>query len=675
MGGNMNFFVGRHPLDAAPVANGKILVYIEQYCQRDFGEKGAVLTGEEQSMKEECSVLRKPHDWIQRIFYPYHDRHSNLLGKRGIYTIAYDAKDKFGYDFHNEVGYIAIDGSRYIDATGIYEVTSHKGYQAVRTTTWVPRDVNVDSVVRKIEVSSSRNDERLIEVYPCLHSKAEWYERDGVILSKITNYADFHMAVKCVGAEKWSFGLLHRNKANAATGQEDKTHVAFHAVAHVKSRQWSKPIYLVIGLGATENEAIDNLKRTINDKSYLYEQTYSFWRKWLDKGASIRSSNPRLNYVYDVAKLMLKMSFQWDGLTTYIGYWWYQGGVWIRDNCWIATGLALSGYFDEALEILNALKTIIKKRKDGGFYYLYDARTREVADFSFESDSMGLILTAAGYYHDYSGDAEGLKPLWEMLEDSADWICEHIDDTGTVAPDAGIWEEWSEEKGQKKEHMVWTSAMSSYGLRKASEIAQHMGKTDKAERYMSVSEALRENVWKRSVRDGILRRSPESVGTGMDSSVLYFFTWAHVFDSSDPVFLNTLHAIEDVLGDRWLGGIWRHDNSNNDLGDTQPWPSSSLWVAECYLLLGDVEKAWKYINWVLDHTSNCGMIPECMFTQDICQGTGMTSLSSIGIIGAMLRHRDPGTGEVQLPGQLSFMEFRNVPAPCQSLSPTGRGLR
>ena len=91
------------------------------------------------------------------------------------------------------------------------------------------------------------------------------------------------------------------------------------------------------------------------------------------------------------------------------------------------------------------------------------------------------------------------------------------------------------------------------------------------------------------------------------------------------------------LADPLLGGIWRHEDCNVDLGDVQPWAGCTLWAAEAHLKLGEVEKARRCIDWVVQNTSYCGLIPEHLAARQIPVGVTMPSYSQAGFLVALLK--------------------------------------
>ena len=640
----MKYFIGQYPLNYAPVANEKILVGFQQYAERNFKSELDPESGECGFLADSVAY-RKPHDRIAHVFYPYHSTDSDLLDKCGIGEAVYDADEKFGHDLYNEVGYAKLASARYVDGYGFYEVESHKSFNKLRTTTWVPQPTGVHAVIRKIEVGSLKKTAVQMEVYPQLHVKGELYEKDGILISKQVkwendNPEELFMAIGCKQATGYTCGVWKRGaeasaKPEVVDTKKERPNLTLHVKVNVPARQWAEPVYLILGLGHSEGEALANLQTVQDDADHCYGSTRQWWEAWHKQGLELTTENKELNDILRVAKTIMRMSFDPNGLTSYIGYHWYQGAVWIRDNSWITMCLSRLGYADDAYRILTGLKSIVKKRKDGSFNFIYGSRNYPVCDFSWESDSMGLILTAAGYWWDASHNKRKATAIWDWLAYCAEWICTNIDEAGLVVPDAGIWEDFTEEKGLKREHMIWTSLISAWGVKKAGEIAAALGKDDLAKKYNDAFEKIRSNIVGRCIKDNVLVRSPEAEGRNLDSSVLYVWTWTPMVSTDHPALAGTMAAMEDRIKDPVVGGFWRHENANNDLGDTMPWVSATMWAGECYLHLGEAAKAQECLQWTIDVASQCAGLPECMFNPTVPHVMGMSSLSSIGIWGFM----------------------------------------
>lgn len=145
------FFTGRSHDNNVPLANGKVLAWLQQYD----GDR--------------------PVDKISQLFYPNFDLTSRILGDGGSTVLVKLAHERIWYDPYGlvrvnpgQAGEIAsVDSAEFVEGNGIYQVTSHKGNVVVRTRTWVPPECS--ALVRSIEVSTLRGESALATVYPVVN--------------------------------------------------------------------------------------------------------------------------------------------------------------------------------------------------------------------------------------------------------------------------------------------------------------------------------------------------------------------------------------------------------------------------------------------------------------------------------------------------------------------------
>ncbi|MDD2709820.1 MAG: hypothetical protein PHV34_17695 [Verrucomicrobiae bacterium] len=643
-------FVGNISSNHAPLGNGRVMALLQQY-------QGG-----------------KPNDRIHYLLYPDYSRRSSVLGEAGVQTVVFDpVYGNVNYDFYESGGFIALDDAVYEDGCGLYTVESHRGFIRMRTTTWVALDC--DAVVRRIQVASMTNDRRELEVFPQVHLRGEICRKDGVIISKVPNEDVVYVAAGCESAEDFHFGDI------GAAAREKKFNHEFGTVSEIGEirvdekfsvenqffpdaeerllqvcasrgrkpnlsflnrvkvgREWSEPFYLVIGLGKTEREAVGNLKSLSGDPENSRKKTRQTWACWNGSGKVREPSFA--DYEMHLSKTIMKMAIQDNGLAPYIGFRKYHGMVWLRDSLWMSIAFSEAGYREESLRILRGLKQVVKKDANGYIYCIYDCKTGEQKEDidSAENDFAGLLLAGIFYHYRKFRDQGALGEFMELIAYCADWICQKRDETGLLPPCSGIWECFTPRtKGYQYEHMTWASGTAAYGLRVAAEMCGDMKDFARAEKCRAAHLQMLDCLKMECVKDGILCRAKETVR--LDSSVLLFFTLFPLFDPEDPVVAGTVEAIESRLKDPLLGGIWRHEDMTYERGDGQPWIGTTLWMAETHMVLGNKKKGDEYLQWVLEHTSQCGLFPEEVISKDLLWGISMPSYSHAGFVMAMLRAR------------------------------------
>lgn len=637
------FLTGRNPENNVPLANGKVLAWLQQY---DGG---------------------RPVDKISQLFYPNYDLGSRILGDGGSTVLVKLAHERIWYDPYGlirvnpgQAGEIAsVDSVEFVGGNGIYQVTSHKGNVVVRTRTWIPPECS--ALVRSIEVSTLRGDGAQAMVYPLVNLQNVAGRVSKIVLSRINN--NIWLAATCSTATCVSSGDV----AGSVMGMQQAafehgsipTPVTFSAVRQVPERDWSRPVYLVLALGNSKTKAVEEIKKVLASEECLYNETLTWWERWHSNGVGLDTSDNRLNYLWRTSLTLLKSCLQENSLPILVGFRPYQGNVWIRDSIWIIATLAGAGHTNEAVSALRALKKILKKRKDGNFYFAYNVVTKMPNEHSYENDSTGLILYGIWSCYRALGEKNLIREFLTFIEQCSDWICNNITGfTGLVKPCAGISEVFGPHLGQKCEQMAWTSAISAYGLEKATIMLEELGHAEKAGKYHRCCSKLKEAIINHAVKNGILCRSVES--GHLDASVLNFlFGDLEVFRDRQ-LLEGTVTACKERLVDPVLGGVWRYEESITEEGDLRPWLFYTFLLGEACLALGRMADAWRYFTTALNYSTFCGLFPELMYTYDLPRGIGMASFSQCAFVRAMLAHADLEKRTLRRPPHLDYMRFNNV---------------
>lgn len=614
----MHYFIGENPNNHAPISNGKILSWISQYDE-----------------------LKIPVDLINQIFFPDFDLMSSLLDKKGSYILAKDKNEKVWYDpygiIKQELGQIgqiiSLDQTKYIDGLGIYEVISHKGNTAIKTKNWSPWNSNI--VVRSIQMSTVKGNASKAEIFPIVHLKNISERINNIFISRISCCQ--WLAVTTIPSIEGKIGdisqMITGGKITIFEHSSLPATLIFHSETSIPYNGYSNPIYQLFAAGKSKEEALSQLNFAIKNIENLYDDTLCEWKKWhAVSNYPLVNLSHDLQYYWRISNSLLRMSLQENGAPILIGFQPYQGNVWVRDGIWIITTLALAGHLEESKKGLYSLASYLKEREDGNYYFAYNVTTGVPNEHSYKNDTTGLILYGIWNVWNLSKDDNIINNLWPIIEHSADWIINNRDETGLISRDAGIWETFGPHLGEKFEHMTWTSAISSYGLLKASLIAHYKDKKIESERYKKASIEILEAIAKNNVKNNIVLRSNESLL--LDSSVLLFFTEFPIFPDS---WLNpTVEAINKRLKDPFLGGIWRHESLTTEEGDLLPWTGPTFWMGEALIRTNKLELALNYFRHNYKNSAFCGLLPELMYSKNMARGISMPSYSQSGVIRSIL---------------------------------------
>lgn len=614
----MHYFIGGNRNNHAPISNGKLLAWIIQYNENNI-----------------------PVDLLNQIFFPDFDLMSAMLDEQGSYILAKDENEKVWYDPYGivkqELGQlgqiISIDHSEYIEGLGIYEVISHKGNTQVKTKTWSPWSSSI--IVRSIQAKSLKGNATNVEVFPVIHVKNISERIDNIFISRVSCCQ--WLALTTIPSTEGEVGevgqIVTGGKATIFEHSSITVPLIFRGKVTVPRNRYSSPIYQLFAVGKTKQEALSQLSLAIKNIENIYEDSLDEWKRWHTvSDVLLNKLSPELKYFWRTSNSLLRMSLQENGSPILIGFKPYQGNVWIRDSIWIITTLALAGHFGEATKGLYSIVSYLKERPDGNYYFAYNVTTGVPNEHAYENDTTGLVLYGIWSIWNITKDDGILDNLWSIIEHSANWIMKNRDETGLIKKDAGIWETFGPHLGEDFEHMTWTSAISAYGLLKASEIAYYKGRYFQGNCYEKGANDILISIKENNVRDNKVFRSKESLL--LDSSVLLFFTEFPIF----PIewLSTTAEEINKRLRDPLLGGIWRHESLTTEEGDLLPWTGPTFWIGEALLLAKQKEVAFDYFNHNYRNSSFCGLLPELMYSKERARGIAMPSYSQSGVIRSIL---------------------------------------
>ncbi|OIJ21851.1 hypothetical protein BKP45_03920 [Anaerobacillus alkalidiazotrophicus] len=618
----MKYFIGKNQDNHAPISNGNVLAWIQQY---DIG----------------CL----PVDKISQFFFPNFDLSSAMFDTPGSYVLAKDHNEKIWYDPYGmvkeklgQIGeIISLNNTQYINGYGVYEVVSHKGNTVVRTKTWAPPSQN--SLIRSIEVKTLRNNASKATIFPVVHLKNVVQRIGNIFISRISENQWLATTVSPTAA-----GITGEVPIAVTTGPVTIFEHSLIPVPLVFTipdqtiphQNYSQPVYQIFAAGTTKDAAIQQLNETLRTIRQSERQTLQAWEAWYRETIDIGELPPPLDYYWKLSNTVAKMSMQKDGTPIIIGFRPYQGNVWIRDSLWIASTLALSGHYEDAIHALYATLSYLIERPDGNYYFAYNVVTRLPNEHAFENDTTGLILYGIWQVWSLVKDRTIIQDLWPIIHQSTNWILTNRDASGLIFPDAGIWETFGPHLGEDFEHMTWTSAISSYGLLKAAEMAEAIGENEKAIQFRQGAFELLQAIGRNNVHNGIVCRSKET--KLLDASVSLFFSEFPLFPKEWRA--PTLRAIEERLQDPFIGGIWRHESLTTEEGDLKPWTGPTFWFGEALLANQEVDKAWSYFGHNYNNSAFCGLLPELLYSKGRARGIGMPSYSQSGVIRSLLLYNN-----------------------------------
>ncbi|UTR16488.1 glycoside hydrolase family 15 protein [Salipaludibacillus sp. LMS25] len=617
----VNYFIGKNQDNNAPISNGNVLAWIQQY---DVG----------------CH----PVDRITQFFLKYFDMSSSLLDDNGSYVLVKDHNEKVWYDPYGfvqeklgQIGEIvSLNGTRYVDGYGVYEVVSHKGNTVVKTKTWAPPNTN--SLVRSISVKTLRGNQSKASIYPVLHLKNIVQRLDNIFISRISE--NQWLAVTVFPVIEGISGDIGK----AVTGERITifehsllpTPLVFTMPTQLlPGPDYSQPVYQLFAAGESKEQAIRELERTRSEVRQSEQKTLRYWQLRHEQTVDVGPIPEKYDYFWKVSNTLIKMSLQSDGTPIIIGFKPYIGNVWIRDSLWVAATLALAGHLEDAVKALYATLSYLIERPDGNYYFAYNVVTKLPNEHAFENDTTGLILYGIWQVWSLTNESTLLQDMWPIIKQSTEWILNNRDTTGLILPDAGIWETFGPHLDEHFEHMTWTSAISAFGLSKAAIMADAISEHEKANQYREGATELIQAISQHNVHNGIVTRSLES--KLLDASVNLFFSEYPIFPKEwlQP----TIKAMRQRLEDPFIGGIWRHESLTTEEGDLKPWTGPTFWLGQAFLMANNVNEAWRYFNHNYNNSAFCGLLPELLYSTGRPRGIGLPSYSQSGVIRSLLLYK------------------------------------
>jgi GH15 family glucan-1,4-alpha-glucosidase len=293
---------------------------------------------------------------------------------------------------------------------------------------------------------------------------------------------------------------------------------------------------------------------------------------------------------------------------------------WLRDATFTLLALMNSGYTEEASDWHNWLLRAVAGSPDNmqimygimgqrrlleweagwlpGYEGAQPVRIGNAAHAQLQLDVYGELVDA--FYQ---------SRLAELNLDQGSWalaltIIEHVGDVWEQ-PDHGIWER----RGERK-HYVFSKVMTWVALDRAIKGAVRFGFDAPLDRWRALRDAIHHDVCEKGF-DAAQNAFVDSYGsTLLDASVLLLPSVGFL-PASDPRIHGTLAAIErHMMRD---GFVLRHDP--REISDEiQPiegaFLACSFWLADAYVLAGEIDKAQTLFDRVVGVANDLGLLAE-----------------------------------------------------------------
>jgi GH15 family glucan-1,4-alpha-glucosidase len=293
---------------------------------------------------------------------------------------------------------------------------------------------------------------------------------------------------------------------------------------------------------------------------------------------------------------------------------------WLRDATFTLLALMNSGYTEEASDWHNWLLRAVAGSPDNmqimygikgqrrlleweagwlpGYEGAQPVRIGNAAHAQLQLDVYGELIDA--FYQSRVAELNLDQGSWAL----ALTIIEHVGDIWGQ-PDHGIWERRNEPK-----HYVFSKVMTWVAIDRAVKGAERFGYDAPLDRWRQLRDAIHRDVCEKGF-DADQNAFVECYGsTLLDASVLLLPSVGFL-PASDPRIRGTLAAIErHMMRD---GFVLRHDP--REISDeVQPiegaFLACSLWLADAYVLAGEIDKAQTLLDRVVGVANDLGLLAE-----------------------------------------------------------------
>lgn len=365
------------------------------------------------------------------------------------------------------------------------------------------------------------------------------------------------------------------------------------------------------------------------------ETTSDYWKRWLSTGANRLHSLDK-EYLDITKKSLMVIKAHIDkrgGIIASCDSSIYNYGrdyysyVWPRDGAMVIWPLIRLGYVDEAKKFFEFCRDILTP--DGYLMHKYQpdraigstwhpllhGKRKELA---IQEDETAIVIYMLGELYHHTNDEDYARNLYDtLIQPAGNFMASFIDDQ-TKLPHASydLWEE-------KFMTHTYTAAIVYQALLVAADFAEKFEFPDDAVRWRDVADELLKGAdvfvdpERQAYRKGYLLKEDGSLefDNTLDISSLYGVIMFGLHSTDTKPIRDTVKLIEDVLLDKSPSGgspRYEHDRYfevNQDyLGN--PWFVTTLWMAQYYSKIGQLDKTRHYLDWAMKLALPSGVLSE-----------------------------------------------------------------
>jgi GH15 family glucan-1,4-alpha-glucosidase len=170
-------------------------------------------------------------------------------------------------------------------------------------------------------------------------------------------------------------------------------------------------------------------------------------------------------------------------------------------------------------------------------------------------------------------------------------------------PDQGIWEV----RGGSQ-HFTYSKLMCWVALDRAIRLADHIGAGDRLDAWTAGRDAIRAAILERAWSDHAGAFTQAFDSDALDASVL-MMAIVGFLPAGDPRMRATIEAVSDRLTDE-RGFVYRYLSDDGLDGEEGTFAICSFWLAHCWALLGDTQRAREVFDLLAACANDVGLLAE-----------------------------------------------------------------
>ena len=393
--------------------------------------------------------------------------------------------------------------------------------------------------------------------------------------------------------------------------------------------------YIIAGRDFDE---VNQIKTKVDNDTipHLIEETQSFWRAWIQEKDSLHPSiSPEIKSLYYRSLLVVRSHIDNHGAIIaandtsifkfnkdHYSY------MWPRDGAFTSIALDRAGYSNITKKFFRFCAEHIAE--EGFMLHKYSPDGTAGSSWHpwcdgngnyqlpIQEDETALVVHAIYEHYKATRDIEFIDKLYNrFVRPAANFMVTYRDyETKLPLESYDLWEE-------RRGILTYTCSTVYAGLLAASYIADLTGNHEEAIIYKSASDEVKEGIIKhlydeenqRFVRMLIRDENGNfKKDLTVESSLSAVFEMG-VLPADDERVVNTMNAIKEHLWvDSKIGGIARYEGDYYHRIDENlpgnPWIITTLWLANWYIEIEDLEKAQQLIKWVLERRTQAGLLAE-----------------------------------------------------------------